>query len=375
MRKNFRIILTLSLLLVLTLWPAPPAFAQANDTQIKITQVDNSNFPQVTVYVSVVNAAGEPVGVDPSTIQIFENGQLMQPTNVSGGGQGGAGPLTTMLVLDVSGSMDKNGKINGAKDAAKAYINQMRPEDQAGLMIYNTQVNYAQTLTTDHSVLTNAVDGIKTGGDTAMYDALVAAEQALKDISGRKAIIVITDGLDNSSSANADNVLAGIDPGGLSISTIGLGDPTTRSQQGLDEVGLKSLAQKAGGGYSLATDPQALSALFQLYGRALQNEYAITYISPSALRDGVNRGLTVSLSGVPASAQSKYNPGGVLPEVTSQSWPLFGLILLVLLALLVVPVLVRRGQQAFGGGRRKGRVKLGGQPATAQSRGGRVKIK
>ena len=57
--------------------------------------------------------------------------------------------------------------------------------------------------------------------------------------------------------------------------------PAAKGQTGLDEAGLKSLAQQAGGGYSFAGDSQSLSALFQSYGRTLQSEYAITYISPS----------------------------------------------------------------------------------------------
>ncbi|HEY6072014.1 MAG TPA: VWA domain-containing protein, partial [Anaerolineales bacterium] len=325
MRTLARFILALSLLLGMTIASVPVAFAQAEQPQIKITQVDNSKFPQVTVYVSVTNAAGEPVGVDPSTIQLAENGQAMQATNVSGGNQGGAGPLTTMLVMDVSGSMDKNGKIDGARTAAKAYVDQMRPEDQAGLMVYNTQVNYVEQLTKDHAILTQAIDSIKTGGDTAMYDALIAAQDALKDVTGRKAIIVVTDGLDNRSSHKVADVVAGVQQNSLSISTIGLGDATSKAQTGLDETALKSLAQQAGGSYSLAGDPTGLAALFQAYGRKLQSEYAITYTSPSRLRDGVNRSLTVSVAGGgAAAAQVSYNPGGVLPEVPSQSWLLFG---------------------------------------------------
>ena len=117
----------------------------------------------------------------------------MQTASAGGGKTGGVGPLSTMLVMDVSGSMDKNGKIDGAKAAAKAYVDQMRPGDQAGVMVYNTKANYIQPLTTDHAALTSAIDGIKTGGDTAMYDALIAAEEALKSVSGRKAIIAVTD--------------------------------------------------------------------------------------------------------------------------------------------------------------------------------------
>jgi len=226
-------------------------------------------------------------------------------------------------------------------------------------------------------VLKSAIDGIQTGGDTAMYDALIAAEEELKDVQGRKAIIAVTDGLDNSSSHNEEDIIGAIGPGGLSISTIGLGDASSKAQVGLDEAGLKSLAQRAGGGYSFAGDAQALSALFRSYASALQKEYAITYTSPSTLRDGVNRGLTVSLGGSTATVESKYNPGGVLPEVPSHSWLLFGAILAGLAILLVVPLLIGGGARLFGGGRKKGRIKLSGAPvsqAPSMARG-RVKLK
>ena len=379
MRTFTRLFLSVLAALGIALWSAPRTYAQNEQPQIKITQVDNSKFPQVTVYVSVTNAAGEPVGVDPATIQINENGKMMQPTNVSGGGQGGAGPLTTMLVMDVSGSMDKNGKIDGAKAAAKAYVNQMRPGDQAGLMIYDTHVTYTQEITQNHQSLINAIDNLKTGSDTAMYDALIQAEGVLNKVSGRKAIIVVTDGLDNRSSYTSNDVVKGVGQNTLSISTIGLGDASSKAQNGLDEAGLKSLAQQAGGAYSYAGDSQALSSLFQLYGRTMQSEYAITYTSPATLRDGVNRNLTVSLNGAAATVQGKYNPGGVLPEVGSQSWLLFGGILVGLLVLLFVPMLIGMigGGGGIGGGRKKGRIKLTGGPAgqTATAARGRVKIK
>ena len=383
MRNIIRLIISLSLSLGVVLASAPRALAQSDQQpQIKITQVDNSKFPQVTVYVSVTNAAGEPVGVDPSTIQISENGQSMQPTSVNGGGQSGPGPgpLTTMLVMDVSGSMDKNGKIDGAKAAAKAYVDQMRPGDQAGLMVYNTQVNYVQQLTTDHAVLTQAIDSIKTGGDTAMYDALIAAEEALKDISGRKAIIAVTDGLDNRSTHKTPDVVAGTQNNSLSISTIGLGDASSKAQTGLDEAALQSLAQQAGGTYSFAGDPKGLAALFQQYARTLQSEYAFTYLSPSTLRDGVNRSLTVALTAGGAAAttaKTNYNPGGVLPEVGGQSWLLFGGILVGLVVLLFVPILIgmlSRGGN-LGGGRKKSRVKLAGETPSQPVAAARPRVK
>lgn len=377
MSKLTRWVIAIGLVGLLALSSPMAALAQDNSLHIKITQVDNSRFPLVTVYVSVTNAAGDPVSVDQTAIQISENGQVMQTKAAGAGGKGSVGPLTTLLVMDVSGSMDKNGKIDGAKGAAKAYVDQMRPGDKAGLMVYNTKTSYVQPITGDHAQLSAAIDRVKTGGDTAMFDAMIAAEDALKGVAGRKAMIAVTDGLDNSSSHKAADVITGIGPAGLSISTIGLGDPSSTAQTGLDEAGLKSLAQQAGGGYSFAGDAQSLSALFASYGRALQNEYVVSYTSPATLRDGVNRSLTVSLGGLSASAQTNYNPGGVLPEVASQSWPLFIAILLGLVALLVVPTLLRLAPRPGGGGRGKGRIKLSGSnpaPAPSMARG-RVKIK
>src|SRR5262245_46725857 len=98
MRKQ-NLILMLLLILSVSIWPLVRGSAQGEDEpQIRITQIDNSKFPNVTVYVSATNSAGEPVGIDPSTIQLYENGQLLQPTDVKGGGEVVSGetiPVTT----------------------------------------------------------------------------------------------------------------------------------------------------------------------------------------------------------------------------------------------------------------------------------------
>lgn len=322
-----------------------PANAQGEETKIKITQVDTSEFPKIKVYVSVTNAAGEPVAVSASQLQLTENGQPVKAETVSGEGE--VGPLTTLLIVDASGSMNDGNKLAAAKSAAHAYVDQMRPGDQAGLVTFNTQVRYVQEVTTDHVALNQAIDSLRAGDDTAMYDAIAKGEEILAPLSGRKAIIVLTDGLDNRSRFKADEVTLQIGPSGLSISTIGLGDPTKLgiSRAGLDEAVLKSLAESAGGVYSYANDPDSLRSLYELYGRALQSEYVLTYTSSAALRDGVNRSLNVSLGEAGAGGQAVYNPGGVLPEVAKPgAWLLFGSLLLVLLALLVAPMMIQRSR-------------------------------
>ncbi len=376
MSTTTRIFLTLGLILALMRGPTLTVHAQEPESpQVRITQVDNSNFPNVTVYVSATNAAGEPVGIDPSTVQIYEDGQLMQLVDVKGGGDvasAEAVPVTTMLVMDISGSMEKNDKITGAKEAAKSYVSQMRPGDQAGLIAYDTNVYTVQPITADTAALTAAIDGLQTGSDTAMYDALMQAVTALEGVSGRKAILVLTDGMDNQSSNTVETVTAGIGTSGLTISAIGFGDVAASGQAGLDEAGLKSLSERAGGVYAYASSADVLKGLFQQQSRVLQSEYQLTYVSPFTLRDGVNRNLTVALTGSPVVAEETYNPGGVLPEVSTTSWPLFFAILAGLLALLFLPGLIGGISGALRG--RKAGSGFGlGKPA--QPARGRIKLK
>jgi len=361
----------------------PPAPEPANLTA-QITQVDTSNFPKVNVYVSVTDASGEPVAVSPNKIVIRENGEVMKLEDV--GGADDVGPLATMLVMDISGSMNHGGKLNAAKEAAKAYVDQARPEDQIGLVTFNTEVTYVEPLTKDRREVTDAIHLLKAEDDTAMYDALADGIDLLEPVEGRKSIIVLTDGLDNRSKLSPQEVLQLIGPQGLSISVIGLGDPnqSTGNITSLDEPALKALAEQAGGAYGYANDADSLKALYEKYGRALQSEYVLTYTSPAKLRDGVNRGLSAAVEetpgGVLGSIESafSYNPGGLVPEVVEPaSWLLFIGLILALILLLFIPWLIRLFRsRGSGGGEssagRKGNIKLHSQSSAARPK---IKLK
>jgi hypothetical protein len=198
----------------------------------------------------------------------------------------------------------------------------------------------------------------------------VKGEEVLADLPGRKAIVALTDGMDNRSSVNAADVIGKIAASGLSISTIGLGDAnqTSGSQTALDEKALRYLAENSGGLYSFAKDPAALAAIYELYQRGLQSEYAVTYTSPSSLRDGLNRVLSVSLSEQAAAVPAKYNPGGLVPEVGQPaSWGAFLGMLGFLVLLLFVPTIVKEV--------RIRREKAPGKPPKGTEPSGKVKLK
>lgn len=364
------------LVLGLALQPSASALAQYDENKpvtIKITQVDTSNFPQVTAYVSAVDADGEPAPVNPEELVLRENGASVQPTLVQGAGD--SGPLTTMLVIDTSGSMDNGGKMGMARKVAQDYISQMRSGDLAGVIAFNDKVKVAQEVTADKVALRTAVKNLRAGYDTAMYDALIKAADILNTLPGRKAVVVLTDGLDNMSVHTASDVLNQIGVSGLSISTIGLGNPdkSTGNITALDEPTLAKLAEKAGGAYSQASNEEALQLVYQKFGRALQSEYAITYTSSGSVRDGLNRNLTIALEAGNIAAWSEeaktsFNPGGFIPETGGENtWPLFFELLALLVVMLIAPLVLRRTKKA------QPAVPL--EPAAETPHNGRVKLK
>lgn len=349
--------------LVLLSLTAGVALAQDEQTYtVKITQVDTSRFPEITVWVQVTDAAGNPVSTLPdSDFTLLESGQPAQIKEVFQAGEQGA--VSTVLAIDRSGSMLDLGKIDAAKAAAKTFVDLMRAEDTAAIVAFNTQVDVIQPLTSDKAALSSAIDSIEAFNDTAMYDALATSIATLGQVQGRRVVIVLSDGLDNSSRETADTILGSIQGAELSIYAIGLGDPSagTGSTSGIDEAALRAIAEKTNGTYAYAPGPDDLTALYQQISLRLQNEYRLTYTSPNTLRDGFERGLEVRVS-ESAGAQTGYNPGGVIPETARVlPWPVFGGILLGLVVLLIVPML-------FGG------LRGAGGPKPAKKKASRVKL-
>ena len=373
--RSMRSLYLLLVLLVLFVFSGFTGSLQTTDDPeeafIRITQVDTSNFPEVTVYVTVVDINGEPVGVDPARIQLVENGAQIPAEQTEGKGE--VQSLTAMLAIDVSGSMWGEGKLDAAKTAALKFVDQLRPADQVGLVTFSENVDYVLPLTTDREAIATAINGLEAEGDTAMYDALALTVQILEPLPGRKAVLALTDGLDNQSAITPEAVIEMIGPSGLSISTVGLGNPEhgPGSISALDEDALMYLSENAGGVYGTASDEDSLTKLYESYAVALKSEYVLTYISPSDLRDGVNRALTVSLAAPGSNTaaidgeQVVYNPGGLLPEVSEPApWPMFGGLLAILLVALLLPGLIglvfkgSKGKKPRPSARKQSMIKL-----------------
>ena len=360
-----------------------PTWAQDSELTVQVVQVDESRFPEIDVYVSVTDADGQPVtNLEQSDFQLEENGERIQLTGFHQAGE--QGPVTAVLVIDKSGSMDYAGKMEAAREAAIAFVKLMRPGDATGVIAFDTQVTIVQPLSDDQETLIAAIESIETGSDTALYDALHEATAMLEPVSGRKAIIAVTDGMNTAGVHALQETLELVGEESISVYTIGLGDPSqgTGAYAGIDEETLQAIADQSNGAYQFAPEPQDLGTLYETLSYRLQNEYKLTYQSPTPLRDGVKRDTTVSIASSSGTSEvsADYNPGGVIPEVEQRpTGVLFGLILAVLIILLILPTVVgkvRARASATGGGASrpkakssaKGRVRLTGDAGKKKHR-------
>lgn len=358
---SFTIALALSLVVVLT--------AHAQGPLITITQIDQSRFPQVDVYISVTDAGGNPVrNVPASAFRLEENGKEMALTAATRSGE--QGPVSTVLIIDRSGSMHFGGKMAGAKQAATTFVNLMRPGDRTALIQFDTDVETLQPMTEDKRALLAAIQKIVPRGNTALYDALNQAARHFETAQGRKAVIVVTDGMDNASKVNRETILKQAGEGGFPIYTIGLGAKGAGygSQEGIDESVLRELANASYGEYFYTPDASQLSGFYQQLSLRIQNEYRLTYVSPNALRDGLRHAIVVTAPGA-APAHAAFNPGGVIPEVEPQwwSWLLFFVALVLLIGLFFAPTSLRLVRERVLPHKPKPRVKLTGAAPTQVS--------
>jgi hypothetical protein len=263
-----------------------------------------------------------------------------------------------VLVIDRSGSMDENDKIEGAQDAARAFVEQMRPGDQTELITFNQTARVDERFTGSQEELLRAIDRIDPDGGTALYDSMVAGVDALKNVAGRRALLLLTDGQDCRESTicpdnygsrrSLDQAIAYAEQQGQPVYVIGLGDRNGGERDGIDEGVLQQIASQTSGEYFYAPSGDQLADLYRKLSAGLQQEYTLTYRSPRPFYDGTRRDIRVSVGGAPAAS------GGYVERhlIDVRSDPRVGVLLLLpILGALLAPTLLRR-RPATDDGRR-----------------------
>ena len=161
----------------------------------------------VTVPVMVMTKGGRPVpDIMGSEFRIFENGEEQKIAYF----QNDEAPFTVALMIDMSYSSVF--KIEEIRTAALAFLRQLKPQDKMLIVAFDEKVKLLCDVTDNRKALTYAIESIRVGSGTSFYDSLdEVLNKKLSKIAGRKAIVMLTDGVDTTSKkANAKTLAADI---------------------------------------------------------------------------------------------------------------------------------------------------------------------
>jgi VWFA-related protein len=208
-------------------------------------------------------------------------------------------PLTSMLVLDHSGSM-AGAAMDNAKSAATQYVQKLQPNDQVGVIQFSNTVEILANINTDKSASINAIAGISAKGNTAIYDALNKAVNTVPDC-GRKAVIVLSDGDDTSSSSTAESVKSNANKANLPIFSVGI------KGEGFNPATIKQISESTGGQYLEANTPTEISGLYGNIDGQLTGQF-VANLKLSVPKDGSTHTLKIvsNVEGSPTSSERSF---------------------------------------------------------------------
>lgn len=210
-------------------------------------------------------------------------------------------PISFTILLDGSGSMGLGNKMDGARAALESLFSRSNPDDDFSLFVFAAgEVRPVVPFTKDGSLIMRAIDKVKPFGKTALYDAIVQMpDQTILGTNGVRSIILLTDGLENSSRIDAATLRKTLEGVAVPVFPLGLRTPASvraerenNREASLDVATLASLAGASGGRLAVATDPDRLDEAISDILTELRAQYIIGF-TPAG--DGDVRFRSVSL--------------------------------------------------------------------------------
>ncbi len=260
--------------------PKPPsAEAAAPRTNLR------ADTRLVLVPVSVCDPLNRPVtGLEKEHFKVFDDKVEQEVTHFAMDDE----PVAVGLVFDISGSMGP--KLRRSREAAAAFFRTSNPEDEFFLVEFNDQPKLVVPLTQDYSEIQNQLAFTQSKGRTALLDAIMLSlHEMKKSRKNRKALLIISDGGDNSSRYTEGEVRNRVRESDLLIYAIGVFEAYgARGRTPEESAGpglLSDLAEQTGGRHFPA-DSFELPDIAAKIGIELRNRYVLGYSPTDQQRDG-----------------------------------------------------------------------------------------
>ena len=187
-------------------------------------------------------------------------------------------PLTLALLVDISPSVVP--VFDEEKRAASGFLKTvLGRRDLASVIEFNSHVTLIQDFTVDLDLLTDAIREMEPRGTgTSMFDAVyLAAEEKLSQETGRRAIVLITDGEDTTSEYSSSKAIIAVHKSDISIYSISIG-PNSNV--------LRRLSEETGGAFFRIRGSGDFEEIFKQIATELRTQYSIAYHSTNLARDG-----------------------------------------------------------------------------------------
>jgi VWFA-related protein len=248
----------------------------------------------VVLHASVTNKRGELVtNLDERAFSVFENGRR-QPITLF---RRDDIPVSIGLLIDNSGSM--RSLRSRVEAAALAFARASNPEDEMFVLNFADKTRLDVPMTSDPRVLERGIARVDSIGGTAMRDALEAAETYLRDHAkqDRRVLLVITDGIDNASTATAGVIQRQAEQTETVIDAIGLFHDQDESRASTGRHELKDLTERTGGVAYFPQNVEEIESVAVDLAHQIRRQYTIAYAPTNQALDGSYRGIRVTVSG------------------------------------------------------------------------------
>src|SRR5215510_10083755 len=249
----------------------------------------------VSLPVTVTDAYNRLVtGLDVHHFEIFED-KVKQDISFFSDDDA---PVSLGIIFDVSGSM--KGKIDRARDALKAFILTSHNDDDFFLVGFNQRANLVAEFT-DGDTLTNKLTLVEPKGQTALYDAAyLGIEKVKQGRHNRHAMLLISDGQDNSSRYTYGELRKQLKEAGVQIYSIGIVEMGGGAGGTLDMQGqaiLEEISQVTGGKAFFPRSAAELEDATTRIALELRHQYSIGYNPTNVKRDGQWHKIKVNVKG------------------------------------------------------------------------------
>ena len=256
--------------------------------------VIRTNTDLVVLNVTVTNKDGQYAkGLKASDFKVYEDGVEVKPDMIASFSLQES-PYAAVVLLDSSGSMEA--RFSLARSAAIRFLDGLRPEDVAAVYRFDSKVERVQEFSGGRDLAPMAY-AIRAKGMTTLNDAIVEASKTLADRTEvRKAIVVLSDGMDTFSKASSDKAVESALAIGASIYAVDMSSLEVAGTSGRQSAAsLRGFAEKTGGKFIATPGGPALRDAFTGIADELGHQYTISYRPVNQKRDGQWRALEVKL--------------------------------------------------------------------------------